>query len=444
MYQIDNSTAVAARPAASAAGTAGWFTDGSPGSGVPATILPAEFMNMLQAEFLTILSTAGITPSKTTSTQLMQALIQQGLQDNQFNSASATGTADALIGAFSPTIAALPSVGVLTVYVRAAFANATTTPTFTPNSGVIAAKSIVKGAGAALAAGDIAGAGHWIELQYDLTLDKWVLLNPATGVSSAPSNQIQAITSSVASNALTVGYAGATTVQFRNPTLANGAPVSANIASALSLVVPSGATLGTTSAVQAQLALVLLYNAGAPALGIVNMAGGVNLDETTLLSTTAISAAATSAGVVYSTAAITSSPFRVLGVVTITEAVAGTWATGQTVAQGVGGLAQIAQMIGNSAAFTASKGSTGYQKLPSGIIIQWGSVGSVASGSGATATFPVAFPNSFLSAVASFVNTGGISGSAAGGWGIQTASNMTVFNNGSAGASSISWIAIGY
>ena len=295
-----------------------------------------------------------------------------------------------------------------------------------------------------MAAGDIAGAGHWIELQYDLTLDKWVLLNPATGVSSAPSNQIQAITSSVASNALTVGYAGATTVQFRNPTLANGAPVSANIASALSLVVPSGATLGTTSAVQAQLALVLLYNAGAPALGIVNMAGGVNLDETTLLSTTAISAAATSAGVVYSTAAITSSPFRVLGVVTITEAVAGTWATGQTVAQGVGGLAQIAQMIGNSAAFTASKGSTGYQKLPSGIIIQWGSVGSVASGSGATATFPVAFPNSFLSAVASFVNTGGISGSAAGGWGIQTASNMTVFNNGSAGASSISWIAIGY
>ncbi|MEY2840442.1 MAG: hypothetical protein RJB60_2741, partial [Pseudomonadota bacterium] len=56
------------------------------------------------------------------------------------------------------------------------------TPTFTPNNGTIAAKAIVKGNGLALAAGDIAGAGHWLELQYDLTLDRWVLQNPATGV----------------------------------------------------------------------------------------------------------------------------------------------------------------------------------------------------------------------------------------------------------------------
>ena len=392
MYQIDNSTAVAARPASSAAGTAGWFTDGNPGSGVPATILPAEFMNMLMAEFLTILSTAGITPSKSASTQLMQALIQQGLQDNQFNSASATGTSDALIGAFSPTIAALPSVGVLTVYVRAAYANATTTPTFTPNTGVIAPAVIVKGSGVALSPGDIAGAGHWLELQYDQTFGKWVLLNPANGV--VGSNIIQSVTASVAANALTVGYAGNSTVQFRNPTLSVGAPVTAAVSSALSLVVPSGATLGTTSAVQAQLALVLLYNGGAPALGIVNMAGGVNLDETTLLSTTAISAAATSASVVYSAAAITSSPFRVLGVFTATEAVAGTWATTPSTQQGVGGLAEIAQLIGNSAAFVSSLAASGYQKLPSGLIIQWGSVtSSGAGGNNAATTFPISFPS---------------------------------------------------
>jgi hypothetical protein len=36
-----------------------------------------------------------------------------------------------------------------------------------------------------LVAGDIAGAGHWIELQYDSTLDKWALQNPATGVTSS-------------------------------------------------------------------------------------------------------------------------------------------------------------------------------------------------------------------------------------------------------------------
>ena len=91
--------------------------------------------------------------------------------------ASAGGTADALTATFSPAPRAWPT-GV-PFMVRAASANATTTPTFTPNSGTLPAKTIVKGANAALAAGDIAGDGHWLVLQYDVTLDKVVLLNPA-------------------------------------------------------------------------------------------------------------------------------------------------------------------------------------------------------------------------------------------------------------------------
>lgn len=109
-----------------------------------------------------------------------------GLQNNLCNSSVASGTSDALTGSYNPGITSLPSAGngVLTLYLRAASANTTTTPTFTPNSGTIAAKTIVKGAGSALVAGDIAGAGHWIELQYDATLDKWVLLNPAVQAAS--------------------------------------------------------------------------------------------------------------------------------------------------------------------------------------------------------------------------------------------------------------------
>jgi hypothetical protein len=109
-------------------------------------------------------------------------LIAGGLQGNVCNISAAGGTADAISGAYTPGIAALTNG--MTLYVRAASANATTTPTFTPNSGTIAAKTIVKGNGLALVAGDIAGVGHWIELQYDLTLDKWILLNPARGVTS--------------------------------------------------------------------------------------------------------------------------------------------------------------------------------------------------------------------------------------------------------------------
>lgn len=87
------------------------------------------------------------------------------------------GTADALTATYSPSITALTNG--MTLLTRAAAANATATPTFTPASGVIAAKAIVKGAGAALVPGDIAGAGHWLLLTYDAALDKWVLGNPA-------------------------------------------------------------------------------------------------------------------------------------------------------------------------------------------------------------------------------------------------------------------------
>lgn len=106
------------------------------------------------------------------------------------SSAIAGGTADALTGAFTPTIAALPAApGTLSVFVRAGGANATTTPTFKADG--TAAKTIVKGNNLPLIPGDIAGAGHWLELQFDATLDKYVLQNPAYGVSTSPSASIQ-------------------------------------------------------------------------------------------------------------------------------------------------------------------------------------------------------------------------------------------------------------
>ena len=87
------------------------------------------------------------------------------------------GAADAITASFSPAVTALKNG--MTLSVRSSSANATTTPTFTPNSGVVAAAQIVKGAGITLIPGDIAGGGHWIDLQWDATLGKWVLLNPA-------------------------------------------------------------------------------------------------------------------------------------------------------------------------------------------------------------------------------------------------------------------------
>jgi hypothetical protein len=93
--------------------------------------------------------------------------------------ASAGGTANAITAAF-PNLTAQSNINGMPFYVRAASANSTTTPTVTLTGIISGAKTIVKGSNQALAVGDIAGAGHWLMLQYDVTLDKVVLLNPAT------------------------------------------------------------------------------------------------------------------------------------------------------------------------------------------------------------------------------------------------------------------------
>lgn len=74
MYQIDNSTAAQAIPASTTAGSKGYFTDGNPATGTPATILPAEFMNMLMMENLNVLAAAGIAPDKSKFNQLSLAI----------------------------------------------------------------------------------------------------------------------------------------------------------------------------------------------------------------------------------------------------------------------------------------------------------------------------------------------------------------------------------
>lgn len=103
---------------------------------------------------------------------------QKGVQAGDYNTSAAGGTADALTGDFTPDILTLENG--LTLYVRALNANTTTTPTFSPDG--LTSKPVVKGNNLPLLAGDIAGAGHWLTLQYDATLDKWLLQNPAKGV----------------------------------------------------------------------------------------------------------------------------------------------------------------------------------------------------------------------------------------------------------------------
>lgn len=405
------------------------FQDGNLAAGVSPTAFNAAWCNGVQEELLAIVEGAGVTPDATKYNQAARVI-----QAGSLAVGTAVNTSDAIVGTF--TLPPTTLIDGMKLEVRCPTTNTTATPTFTPIAGVLNAAAIVKGTGAPLVPGDLP---LLPTLKWDATLVKWVLMNPVSGLRA----QVQTITASVASNALTLGLAP-TSLDFRSATQSSGVVNTRTFTSAPSLTVQAGATLGTTAATSARLVLLALDNAGIVELAVVNLNGSTNLDESTLISTTAISSTSSSAGVVYSATARAAVPFRVVGYIDIVEAVPGTWTSGPTSIQGAGGLnagmvpvttvndsgfsdnsakpvssswirgafqtfvANCIAAVATAAGFSASLTVNGYIKFPSwlgGLIVQWGT-GTVTTGTAmaasstyegqVTVTFPIAFPNSYL------------------------------------------------
>jgi hypothetical protein len=142
----------------------------------------------------------------------------------------------------------------------------------------------------------------------------------------------------VAASALTITI-NPFTADFRSTTLTDGTPVSRTLASPASLVFPNGATGGTVNGIAARFAVLAIDNAGVIEVAAVNLAGGNQLDETNLITTTTIGTGADSNNVIYSTTGRTNVAYRVVGFIDITEATAGVWATAPTLVQPTGGQA---------------------------------------------------------------------------------------------------------
>lgn len=95
----------------------------------------------------------------------------------------------------------------------------------------------------------------------------------------------------------------------------------------------------------------------------------------------------------------------------------------------------------------ATKVTNGYQRLPSGIILQWGY--GTTDGTGAAAiTLPMAFPNACLTAIASDNSAAGANGVDIVGVGAISAATVTFYVTTHAGVPSATaafrWLAIGY
>jgi hypothetical protein len=122
---------------------------------------------------------------------------------------------------------------------------------------------------------------------------------------------------------------------FRSATAGTGTVTMAAAAAAQSLVIPSTATMGATSAQAFRLWIVQFNDAGTLRLGAVNCLSGSDaagwsiypLRDDVLASSTAVSAAADSAHVIYTGSAVTTKAMRVLGWMEWSSGLttAGTW-----------------------------------------------------------------------------------------------------------------------
>jgi hypothetical protein len=332
-----------------------------------------SLMELVKAPGLTGVPFDPSTPS--TYTKVRDAVLML-LQRMSSAVAVAGGTANAITADFTPDIATLTHG--MVVRVRAAAANSSTTPTFAPDA--IAAKTIAKGANAALANGDIAGAGHWIELQYDQTLDKWVLNNPANGVVAVGGFQ--------ASDATLTALA-------------------ALVTAANKMIYATGVDTFATADLTA-FARTLLDDA----------------DAATARATLGIVSASTSAGGTVQLA--TGAEAQAL-----TDAVkAITPATLAAAFQGANNL------------FSAN----GYQRLPGGLIIQWGTISTVLSDGYSAFTFPIAFPTACRGVYPTPIFAGAVGGSnviAVHVGGVSTTGFSMGSGDAGASATGFYWLALG-
>jgi len=160
-------------------------------------------------------------------------------------------------------------------------------------------------------------------------------LSNCTNIPAGPQgSKIQPVVASVAANAITLTL-NATLLDFRSTTLTDGIPITRNIVSPISCVIPNGATMGALTTTT-RIAILAIDNAGTVELAVANIAANL-LDETNKINTTALSAASDVANVIYSTTARTGVQYRVVGFIDAVGS-AGSW-TSVTLVQGIGGLA---------------------------------------------------------------------------------------------------------
>lgn len=151
-------------------------------------------------------------------------------------------------------------------------------------------------------------------------------------------------------------------LDIRSATQTNGVMTPTLINTAVTLALPSGGTLGFPTTISGDIIVVCMGNGE---LACAALAGGLQMDEKNLISTTAIGAGSTANNVWYSTTARTNQPYRVVQGVTAANT-AGAWGN-PTLVQGVGGVAlpAIQRMVQSVVNTTTGGTSIDFSSIPS-------------------------------------------------------------------------------
>lgn len=320
---IANSAVTNAKMADMAAATIKGRANGA-GTGAPTDLTAAQTNTIVGTSDLTLTKALATTQTTDSSTGNIDTLTTTNIASIRL-----TGAAPTLRG-----IANGADGKILTIH----NASGATVTVKNQDSNPTAANRIITGTGADVTLLDTGA----IVLQYDNTTARWRMLAPPSSMTSSgggggTANGIDiqniSLASSVGSNALTIAMkdltgadpSGTSYIPFRSATASTGTITTRTISAATSVVISSGSTLGHTSAVT-NYVYVYAIDTGA---GVVLGASSSLLDEAKVHTSVAEggAGAADSYAVLYSTAAQTSKPIRLLGRLEVQESTAGTWAT---------------------------------------------------------------------------------------------------------------------
>ncbi len=372
MYQYDDPSCVASLPAPAAAGTPGYFTDGNPVSGQAPTILTADYMNSLMLELLNVVKAAGITPGKTVYDQLLSAIRRIG--QNTVVLAD-VGTANAYAAANGTPLVAATWVDGVVQAVKIAHTN-TGASTYAPDG--LAAIPVYGLGLQPLQGGELCAGGTAIFMRTTIASVNsgnpiCVLMECAGGAQQIPS-----------------GSYGSTPAQFDN---------SMKLATTGFVQRALGNRQGVVNVVSS----ITLTPAQAGSLVEINGGAGVTV---TLPPTTGIAGAAFSiynnTGTAVAVSAATGQNIN-LGRTNVAGFALQPGGTCDVVTDGMSWEVFGEAMLPYSAFFAGSIGSAGYQKLPSGLIVQWG---VLTASTGWAWVYPTAFPTGCLGALCTNLDSG--------------------------------------